>query len=82
MLLYFWVIEKIDVNSGVAVDLFVARVREFASRPWFVRERITAHSVRRPSWYFAAITFLVSGRGAKAIDGNAALQEKEAACTT
>ena len=30
MLLYFWVIEKIDVTQAFAVDLFVAGVRSFA----------------------------------------------------
>ena len=78
MLLYFWVIEKIDVTQA-SLSIYLLPVFGVLLSTVVVRERITAPLVFGGLLVFAA-TFLVTVYEERKRIRNAALQEKEAAC--
>ena len=77
MLLYFWVIEKIDVTQA-SLSIYLLPVFGVLLSTVIVRERITAPLVFGGLLVFAA-TFLVTVYEERKRMRNAALQEKEQA---
>jgi drug/metabolite transporter (DMT)-like permease len=77
MLLYFWVIEKIDVTQA-SLSIYLLPVFGVLLSTVVVRERITASLMFGGLLVFAA-TFLVTVYEERKRMRNAALQEKEEA---
>jgi len=50
MLLYFWVIEKIDVTQA-SLSIYLLRCSESCSRPWLSGKGLRRHWCSAASWY-------------------------------